>query len=406
MISEHLYALDVIGAGTRVPITSGTCTLDESWVPYVQASLTLPVQAPEVMDLLDPRTKGRVRLTLAQRFGSSEPLSALSADWSGLDLADVSDLYSGQTLASISARYGQPYNTFGTRASTTRRLNLGVRACAVSWTNATVALELASDEALLIDYALVAREPQLPAAPTVRDACAMVLDAIGARLQTGATNGPLEPGSVAWEPGEHAWAYIEPLVQAAGLRLWCDEARRWHLTEPLAPTEGALSLSTATGVTDAEEQISRNTDEWFDAVVIVYTWRDAAGVERRRVDFAAAAGYSRVHTVEIARPWPGDGAAAAMLARTRGRGRIQSASAVSSYTATPGQVLSLTTPGPLTQTGMVSRVTWDMDADLMSVRARDLIELPATSWARIPAGIRWQDIPAGTSWPELDFEEA
>lgn len=401
MISAHEYELEVVGTGHRVSLTQGDVTLDESWSPYVQASVTIPLPPPEVLAALDPRTGARCRLTLTRRFGSSRPIADLSADWSGLTLAGVSSHYAGQSLAAISTRYGTPYNAFGLRPSTTRRLNLGVRTRPTDYGAGRVQITLASDEALLQDMALVANDPRSPANATARAAVQMVLSSIGATLSADGGDGVLESDSVAWTPGQSAWDYVTPLVQAAGLRLWCDERRVWHLAEPLSPTEGVLSLA-ETSMAELEDDLTRDGD-WYDAVHITYRWRDSSDIERIRYDLATVPGYSRVLALEYARPWPGYGAAAAMLRRTTGRGRVQAVTTVSDYSATPGQVLVVTYPGNPIRTGLVSRLTWDLGTDEMQVQSRDLTDTPPGAWSLIPAGVRWADIPAGMTWPNLNL---
>jgi len=374
MISEHRYDVDIVGTGYRTRPESGRVTLDESWSPYVQADLTIPLPVdPAVLAALDPRRPGaRVRLTLTQRFGSGAPIAALSAAWAGMTLADVSALYAGQTLAAISEDYGRPYNASGTRPSTTRRLNLGLRAARRRRETGLLDLELASDEALLQDYARAATTSQQPDFPTVRSAVDMALAAIGATLTPTTLTGPVEADALFWEPGVSAWDYVRPIVEAAGLRLYCDERRRWHLVEPLAATEGTLELDEAT-LTSHDSELLRDGG-WYDAMVVTYRWTDGTGTEQVRHDVAALPDWTRCGHVEHERPYPGPGAAAALLARARARGRTDAAAAVSSYDVTPGQALDI--DGDIDATGLVTRVEWSMSDDEMTVRSRDLIEDP------------------------------
>lgn len=373
-VSEHLYTVEIVGTGWHVRPTAGSVTLDESWSPYVQASLTIPIPPADVLAALDPRRPGgaRVRVTLTQRFGSSEPLSTLSADWSGMTLEDVSALYAGQTLAAISDTYGRPYNASGTQASTVRRLTLHLRARTVRRSTGTVVLDLASDEALLQDLARVDDTPVQPAQTNVRSAVQLVLDEIGATLMPGPDNGTIDPDALFWQPGVSGWNYVSPLVTAAGLRLYCDERRRWHLVKPLAATEGELVIDRARLTAD-ESKLSREGD-WYEAVVVTYRWTDSAGTERERHDVAALPDWTRAHHVVHERPWPGPGAAAALLARARARGREDAGTLVSDYTAVPGQRLVFTGDDPAE--GLLARVRWDLGTDEMQVRSRDLIEDP------------------------------
>ncbi|MFD4990770.1 hypothetical protein ACFWH7_19585 [Cellulosimicrobium cellulans] len=403
MISEHVYVVEAVGTGHRVSPVSGTATLDESWSPYAQGDLTIPLPADSaVLGALDPREDARVRLTLTQRFGEAFTLADVTAG-SGSSIAAWTADLAGGSLGTWSERYGRPYNAAGLRPSTRRRLNLGVRRRNARYAEGVVDLELASDEALLQDYALAETTPAQPAGATVRQAAQMVLARIGAVLGDGPDDGPIEADAAPWMPGQTAWDYIVPLVQSAGLRLYCDEHRTWHLVQPLAPTAGGLALSGAT-MTVLEDQLSRD-DGWYDAVVITYRWRDTSDVERVRYDVATTENYTKTLALEYDRPYPGPGAAASILARARGRGRIEAATTVSDYSAQPGQAVSVTATGIPIQTGITTRVTWDLTTDEMQVRTRDLIDTPPNAWVLAPAGLRWTDVPAGTSWNDFDLTE-
>lgn len=401
-VSRHEYSLDVVGASYRVALSSGEVTLDESWSPYVQASVTIPLPPPHVLAALDPRADARCYLSMSVAYGTSETLSTLSTSWAGGTLAAWTSDLAGQSLSDWSVQYGQPYNA-DDRAPSRRTMALGVRSRVINYETATVRIDLASDEMLLQDLALVATSPVQPGGATVRHAVGLVLSRIGAALVPGGADAPLEVDAAAWTPGQSAWDYLRPLVDAAGLRLYCDELRLWHLVEPLSPVAGSLSLDEST-LTLLEESVSRD-EGWYDAVIITYRWRDSSDVDRVRYDSAITAGYSRVLALEYERPWPGAGAARAILARARGRGRIEAATTVSDYRATPGQVLTVTTSTTPIQSGLVTRVSWDMDSDEMQIRSRDLTDTPRSAWVLIPSGISWDAIPAGMSWPALEFQE-
>jgi hypothetical protein len=120
---------------------------------------------------------------------------------------------------------------------------------------------------------------------------------------------------------------------------------------------------------------------FFTAVVVRYRWM-LDGVQQTRYDFAGiGTGEGRkVHRVDIDRPWPGAGRAAAILAAAQARGRTQELDAVMNLDATPGMALSTDMPSTPEQIGVVSAVTWRWsdgpDHGTMSVRARDLVEAP------------------------------
>lgn len=202
--------------------------------------------------------------------------------------------------------------------------------------------------------------------------------------------------SLTWSPGETAWDFIEPLVQASGLRLWCDEARRWWLTDPSAADSGQINLTEGINLTEAEDRISRD-EAWYESVVIEYRWLEA-GAQWVKYDAAGTGG--RCLTLTYERPWPGPGAAAAVLHRARGRGRVLAVSALSQYRAAPGQTLQATLPGTPVQTGVISSVAWRFPEQQMTVGSRGLTDTSPTAWIQLAEGEQWIDSPPGESWIE------
>lgn len=386
-VTAHPYVLPP--AVITLPLVEGTVALDESWAPYASASLTLPLPDKDVLARLDPRAKARIRITTHQSFGTSQPLSAFN----GATLGALSTRYAGQTLLGISTDHGTGYNPEGVRPPTSRVLDLCVRSRIVDRVQSTVTLYATSDEGLLMDFA---PDTARTSGATVRGAVNLALSSIGAVLQPGTSDGSVDSEATVWEPGVSGWDFTSPLVDAAGLRLFCDEQRRWWLVEPLQASDAALYLS-AENLTQAEDMISRD-EGWFDAVTVKYTWVDAAGLQVVRYDVAAPNGYSKMETVTLDRKWPGSGAAAAMLARARGRGQITSAEAVSNYDSEPGAFLRLSLPGSAVQTGVVSRVEWRLGSDDMTVQSRDLADTPPRSWLARPFGETWDSQPVGVPW--------
>lgn len=399
--SRLRYDVEVLGTGHHVRPLAGGPTLDELYSPFIRASLRIPLPPADVLAALDPRSGARCRLSIVQEFGEPFTLAEITAGSGSSTAAWTADL-AAAPLAAWTERYGRPYNETA-RRSRTRRFNLGVRNYVADHNAATLDVLLDGDEALLQDYALVQTTPAQPATATVRGAVALVLGRIGASLGAGPDDGPINAEAAPWMPGQTAWDYVKPLVDTAGLRLYCDERRVWHLVQPLAPTEGSLAFSDQ-NATLLQEQVARD-EEWFDAVVIVYRWTDSGGINRTAYDTAAVEGFTRAMTLDYDRPFPGPGAARAILDRARGRGRVESVSAVLNPDATPGQALTVSMPGAEIQTGMSTHVTFDVSADEMQVRSRDLVTTPPNAWILAPAGLRWTDVPAGTSWLDFDLTE-
>ncbi|MBD8077699.1 hypothetical protein [Cellulosimicrobium arenosum] len=400
-VSRLVYTVEIVGTDYRVSPEEGMVTLDESWTPYAQAGVTIPLPSdPAILDALDPRLGARVRITMSQRFGSAFTIADLTAGSGSSTAAWTADL-NGAPLSEWTGRYSSPFNSTGSRASRTRRLDLGVRARSVNYERGTVDIDLASDEALLLDLARVDTTTAFPVTSTVYGAVALVLSAIGATAALEVPDAALEADSAGWEPGQVAWDYVKPLVDAAGMRLYCDEGRDWHLTKPLYPTGQALTFS-GSNAKFLQDDISRD-EQWFDAVVVTYRWTNSAGDEQVRYDTAQDGEATRVKSLTYDRRYPGPGGARSILDRARGRGRIESILSVANPEATPGQALTVNLDDAPIQTGITTNVSWNFGADEMRVRSRDLTDTPESAWVLMPLGWAWEDIPEGMSWDELEW---
>lgn len=421
-LSLHDIDAQIVQTGTALDVKSASIRMEETWSPFVQGTLVVAAPDRATLASLDPRQGVRVRVTGTVRYGDSKPVSALSAQWAGLKVSDLttayqgktvvdvsrplftpwnvirrgrpaSDLsrrfagkkvsavtaaYRGKTAAAITADYSGTWNLFGLLTNRTRSFDLMLRARVVDYVAGTVELTLASDEAILQDVALIAAMSWTPATTSVRALVAIVLGYCGlAALVAGTADGTVDEGAQEWKPGVKAWDYVSSAVQAAGLRLWCDERRQWHLdpgtVNNAAPT---LTLAVAQNLVAASDTISLDEDGWADAVVVTYTWTDAAGVQQVRVDVATAPGVlvpRKVIAVERTDVvWPGTGAAASILGRAQGRGRQPAVRAVTDLAANPGNPVLVATPDGAIQTGYASSVEFAWPDAEMNVGTRDM----------------------------------
>jgi hypothetical protein len=199
-----------------------------------------------------------------------------------------------------------------------------------------------------------------------------------------------------WKPGVTAAQYIQPLVDAGGLRLICDERRRWYLVTALS-VDGQINVSSETGVISGEDNISRNDDSpWYDSVVIRYEWNDDQNNQQTAYDIAGTGGGLTLLQV-VERVFLGAGAAAAILGRAQGKGRTFQVSSQSNYFATPGISVSIALPDTVLQTGTLSKVSWSFPEAVMSIGSRGLTDTPARAWVLAPTGRTWSNQPA-TTW--------
>lgn len=387
-------------AGGTIDVRDARLALDEGWAPYAQATLECAYD-PAILSALDPREDVRVSGALVQDFGDSDTAADLTTEFSGGTAAAITAAWAGLHVRDITAMHNRPWNAGTILPSSRRAFDLTLRGRRVDHDAKTITLTLSSDEGLLQDYALVSTVSYQPVTTSVRDLVVYVLAKIGRVLQPGTDDGLIEAASAEWLPGEDAWSYLQPLLQTAALRLWCDERRRWFLTSDSSETstDSTLALSYLGTITDAEDDIDRDGD-WFDAVVCVYEWTDATGARRRAYDTAESAGYSKVKTFRFETPYPGQGAAARLLARAIGRGRQQTVRAVSDFTAAPGRPVTVSTPDAEIQSGMISAVSWELPSAEMQVKTRGLVDTPWWAWVLVPEGYAWEDVPVGEDWTE------
>lgn len=405
MISQ-LDAVAVVDGVHVLDPTSVRVALDEAAAPFAAASIVVEF-TPELAEIVDPRDgTPRLVLTLSQRYSGSDPLSAVSELFEGGTLADWSAEFAGQTLVDLTWTFGRVWNGFGYRPTSHRRLDLGIRDRVVDHQAGTITLRATSDESLLIDYGLLASTSVSPTSLTVLSAVQLALGRAIPTATLTTTEGAqtITAESAVWRPGVSAWDYLQPLTAAAGLRLWCDELRVWHLAAPeTIVNPGQLTLAATGSVTAATDTVSRDTFEWFDGVVVTYTWTDGSNVRHEQSDVAGEAGATKVQHVQHSRPYPRAGEAAARLRKVRGQGRVLDVSAVANFDAYPSTAASLSVPDTPTQTGYVAAVVWDLPSDEMQVRTRGLTDTPPSSWAFGGVGVAWNDLPVGMSWDEFDW---
>ncbi|MCU1439998.1 MAG: hypothetical protein JWP85_995 [Rhodoglobus sp.] len=202
-----------------------------------------------------------------------------------------------------------------------------------------------------------------------------------------------------WAPGVSAWKYVEPLLQATNLKLYCDENRVWHLIEGTLVVDGVVTVAEAFNLKAGRELISRDdAGDWYLGVAIKYAWTDAEG--EQQVAYDVAGDPSKVLVLEYERPYPGPGAAAYVLGRAEGKGRVYDLTAMSAYDAQPGKQLVATLPNTSIQVGVVSGVTWRFPQHDMSVKSRGLTEAPADAWLFADDGLAWDEIAVGVDWTE------
>lgn len=207
---------------------------------------------------------------------------------------------------------------------------------------------------------------------------------------------PVPPETLVWPAGVSAWKFLLPITSRAGVRLFCDESRVWHLVGADYSVEGVVVVSQDFS-SRGEDEITRDGDTWADGVIARYRWDDDFGARQERLDTAGEPG--KVRVVDFDRPYPGPGAAAAILSRMAGQGRTQNAEIKTVITATPGQEASFTLPGTEPQSGRVTRVRFGLSEAFSEIGTRGLTGAgPDTylgwsydSYADTDPALEWED---------------
>ncbi|WP_157557412.1 hypothetical protein [Microbacterium sp. 1.5R] len=186
------------------------------------------------------------------------------------------------------------------------------------------------------------------------------------------------PELFTWKAGQTAWDFLKPLVASAGgtgLRLFCDEQRRWWLINPIDwSVPGRFSARADNAVEGTDTMDADDEDNGVTGVVARFTWTDVNGVSREKVDAAGVAG--KVKLLEFDREYPGPGVAAAHLKKTQGLGRVQDVTVETDYAVRPGQEVQIDLPGTSPQLGTINRVQWELTNGLMSIGSAGLRETP------------------------------
>lgn len=179
------------------------------------------------------------------------------------------------------------------------------------------------------------------------------------------------PTALLWKAGVSALEFLMPLVQAAGFRLVCNEARQWTLRNENYAAAGVLSIRHGVNLIEGTDTISRDSGLWFDARVTRYRWTDSAGARQERIDaFALNTPYTRLTTLDIDAAYPGPGRSEYAVRRAQGRGREITGSTVSDWTTNPEQSTVIVLENTPTQIGKTSRVVFDLNDDTMTVTLR------------------------------------
>lgn len=192
------------------------------------------------------------------------------------------------------------------------------------------------------------------------------------------------PELFTWRAGQSALDFLHPLLQSQGLRLVCDETRKWTLRDETYEAPGNLSLRAGINVIEAEEDISRDGGFWFDARTTRYKWTDENGLQQERVDtYALTPSYSRMTLLELSSPYPGPGRSEYAVRRAQGIGREVTVETVSDWSVLAEQPVSVVLENAPTGLGKTQSVAYDLGTDRMTVTTRT-VDTPAGAINLLP----------------------
>lgn len=179
------------------------------------------------------------------------------------------------------------------------------------------------------------------------------------------------PEALRWSAGDSGMAFLETLLKSAGLRIVCDEQRRWFLRGNDYRAGGAQAYRYGVNIKTASESLSRDDNSWRDGAVYEYIWTDDDGIEQRRLDAFALPGASKIAKVELRNtPYPGPGRAQYMVERAQGTGRTVSVTANPAWDEVTDQALSILLEDTPIQTGIIASVRYDFGDDSVEITSR------------------------------------
>lgn len=411
-LSKH-YATITLPNGDVIEPISVNVTVDETWAPYVQASVTVPMNL--LTQDIDPRDDVRIKLQLRQDFGDLIFIYELTDDFTG-DVSAVTSAFSPVLNASITRRYSKPWNifepsrpisyitgiyggdvsnitaaglstvwrmskflqdsgTFNPEPSTFFNADLGVRSIDYDYVAKEATIELASDEALAQDVHGYGDDVMVQYF-NLRDLINEALSFIFAELEPGTANEfyPFGYNLEKYEVnvGNTLWDFIETVTTASGFRVYCDEQRRWYLVESTAVV-GDLVLDDTDNITAFNKSLSRDT-LWYNQAVIEYEDPSAGTI----FDSYYATGTGALRTFYQKKEnmtFPGAGAAQAIVERSLTRGETYNVEAIANFDARPQQSLVVDITGEPLKTGVVQSITWSLPSARMSIDIRNLEEV-------------------------------
>jgi len=415
LLSKHYALLDFNpGNPASVPVEpiSVDVQVDETWSPYVRATVVVPTNAMPYSP--DPRYALFLGLRLQQDFGDLIYNKEITADYAG-DVSNITAAFGGD-VSDITRAYSKPWNifeqalpistvtaayggdvsnltaadlmevwrmsdflhssgTFNPAPSTIFDGYLMLRSVTKNYLNGETTLELTSHEAILQD-SIGYPSDLIFTYTSLRAIINQILaETIGVftQLQPGPADYTYSPAyGVNWRPEQTAWDYLNALVTAANLVLYCDEKGDWYLDYAYSTT-GDLYLKDDDNITTLTSRIDRNSEQFFDYAIVEYRYGGMPSYKSFGVS-GFPISKDRYFLIENVQD-PGGNPAQAMVWRAVTRGETYEIEAISNYDARPRQEMTIDVTGEAIKTAIVQSIRWSLPSARMSVDIRDLQEV-------------------------------
>lgn len=305
-----------------------------------------------------------------------QPLSAATALYGGTP-STVTATHQPVTPAKLTRDLRQPGGSYLIPDTETLLLALRIRAQTPNELDGTITLQVASEDVRLHDYRLTEVTELLSTHTSLRHLVADVLRRI---IDTATDLNRIElaggpditiPTGQIWEPGQTAWDFLNPTIEAVGWTLYTDPAGVYHL-EPRQTTTTTHTLDADRNLIDYQPTTDL-TAAFYDAAVVEYVDADV-NIPSARFDVYAPPGFQRVMHETRPGTRPVAGAAEQLVQRSRTRAAIATAQTLTLFELLPGHRVAISSVDRNDQ-GTVTAITHSLPDAESTVELRDISHL-------------------------------
>jgi len=207
-----------------------------------------------------------------------------------------------------------------------------------------------------------------------------------------------DPDSLTWSPGQSAWDFLQPILQASGIHLW---AFGWNLTyrpgsvtpfvgwslnefglivTPRSVVQGN-NLLDVSQVDSWSAEFSDGTPMFADQVILRYTWTDALNQPQEAYDVYPATGKKPYFKELENTPFAGVGRAQGLYNRISARATIIAGITYFDRAMIPGAQITVTADAVGgSVVGYVEAVTLDPFRGTTEFRTKNTVAYTSASW--------------------------